>query len=372
MLLGAFLHAGLEEAHLRSELAKLRLSGLELNIRTTESQSIAAVALEVHSSIHQELRTLPDIIALLEASALEAEIRQPAIKVFTLLAEAEAKVHGTTIEAIHFHEVGAIDTIVDIVGVVISLHYFKIDKLICSPLPMGHGFVDRAHGRLPLPAPAVCHLLENVPTYGVDIEKELVTPTGAAIVKAFADSFGPQPAMLYKNTGYGAGSHELPRNQPNLLRLILGRSQTTDALESVEIIETNIDDWAPEGFQYLCEKLLEAQALDVSAAHIQMKKGRPGWQLQVICPVGLSAQLSRILFTETTTIGVRVRTEKRYTLPRESISITTPYGTMSAKRVITPEGERLYPEHDECVIAAKKSNVSLQEVYRSIYRLNTP
>lgn len=372
MLLGSLLHAGLDETHLRNELSKLKLSGLELSISPTKSQSIAAVSVTVNSSVNQELRTLTDIITLLQASDLEDEVIKRSITVFQLLAEAEAKVHGTSKEKIHFHEVGAIDTIVDIVGAVIGLNYLKVDKLFCSSLPMGRGFVDCAHGRLPLPAPAVCILLDKVPTFGVEIDKELVTPTGAALVKALTHSFGPQPAMSIVATGYGAGNHELPNRQPNLLRLILGTSQQEDELQSVEIIETNLDDWSPEGFQYLCEKLLEAKALDVSAAPIQMKKGRPGWQVQVICPVGLSASLSEILFSETTTIGVRVRTEKRYTLPRELITVTTPYGTMTVKRVITPEGPILYPEHDQCVAAARKHQVSLKEVYRSIHRLNTP
>lgn len=372
MLLGALLHAGLDETHLRTELDKLKLTGLELTVNETKSQSIAAIAVHISSSVNQELRTLPDIIALLEASDLDDEISQRSIAVFTLLAEAEARVHGTTAEKIHFHEVGAIDTIVDIVGALIGIRYFKVGKLICSPLPMGRGFVDCAHGRLPLPAPAVCHLLEKVPTYGTEIEKELVTPTGAALVKTLADSFGKQPGMTITQTGYGAGSHVLPHKQPNLLRLILGQAQQSEHLEMVEIIETNLDDWAPEGFQYLCEKLLGAGALDVSAAPIQMKKGRPGWKLQVISPPGTSAWLSDILFSETTTIGVRVRTETRYTLPRETVRVSTRYGEMEAKRVITPDGPVLYPEHDQCVAAARKHEVPLKEIYRAIYQLTRP
>ncbi len=372
MLLGALLDAGLDDSHLLAEINKIGLSGLEISISQSRSQSIAAVAVDVYSSINQELRTLPDIISLLKSSSLDKDIIERSILVFSLLAEAEAKIHGTTVDKIHFHEVGAIDTIVDIVGSIIGLKFFQIDRLICSPLPMGRGFVDCAHGRLPLPAPAVCQLLKNVPTYGVEIAQELVTPTGAAIVKGLADAFGSQPTMSSEKIGYGAGSHELPNNQPNLLRIILGKSQAADNLQSVEIIETNLDDWAPEGFQHLCEKLLAAHALDVSATPIQMKKGRPGLQLQVICPIGLSSALSRILFSETTTIGVRVRTEKRYTLPRENITVTTPYGEMKVKRVITPDGPILYPEHDACVDAARKHQVSLKEVYRAIYRLNTP
>lgn len=372
MLLGALLHAGLKENFLRSELTKLKLNGLELTIGKKPSQSIEAVTLAVTSSINQELRTLPDIITLLDASELNTDIKERSIKVFTLLAEAEAQVHGTSIEKIHFHEVGAIDTIIDVVGAIIGLQALNIDRVICSPLPMGRGFVDCAHGRLPLPAPAVCTILHDVPTYGTAIDKELVTPTGAAIIKVIADSFGELPAMQIKRVGYGAGSHVLPNKQPNLLRLFIGETETEEPTESVEIIETNIDDWAPEGFQYLCERLLDNGALDVSAAHIQMKKGRPGYCIQVISPVGLSTVLSNILFSETTTIGVRVRTEKRYTLTRKTIIIETPYGEMQVKQVITPDGPVLYPEHDACVTAAKTHRVPLKEVYRTVTKLNTP
>ncbi len=370
MFLGALLHAGLDEQHLRNELDKLGLDPFELTITRKKVQSIEAIKIDVLSKGKQEFRTLSTILSLFEESTLQKATIEAATKVFTLLAEAEAEVHGLPVEKIHFHEVGALDTIVDIVGAVIGLQFLKVDTLICSPLPMGRGFVHCAHGKLPLPAPAVCNILKNIPTYGVEIEKELVTPTGAALVKGLVDGFSSMPVMSFKATGYGAGSHELPDNQPNLLRLILGEKETVQEAQEVEILETNLDDWAPEGFQFLCKKLLQQHALDVNLTPIQMKKGRPGFRLQVICKSQDSKELSQIILSETTAIGLRYRTEKRITLPRKIVTIKTSLGEIKAKQVETPKGSMIYPEYEECLKVAEKHNIPLQQVYRAVMQEN--
>lgn len=367
MLLGALLHAGLKESTLREQLARLNLHDARLELQVTDRQSIGCVKVTISDRRRQELRTLPAIRQILDSSGLDPEIRTRSLAVFQALAEAEAKVHAIPVEQVHFHEIGALDTIFDVVGVVIGLHHLGISRLIVSPLPLGGGFVHCAHGMLPLPAPATCELLHGVPTYGVDIQKELVTPTGAALIKVLADDFGPLPAMAITAVGYGAGTHTLPNNQPNLLRLLIGTSSEATEAQTVTIIETHLDDWNPEHFPYLCELLLERGALDVSLSACQGKKGRPGFQLQVICAHADNGHLQDTVLSETTAIGLRYRREQRRTLPRKFITIPTPYGEIGAKQVSTPRGDVIYPEYEECRKTAIRHAISLDEVYRTVY-----
>lgn len=367
MLLGALLHAGLDEALLREELAKLPLPELRLDVEKATCQSIGCRKVKIHQSSGQQLRTLPVILPLLEESELDPPVIQKASEVFRLLAEAEAKVHETGIDRVHFHEIGALDTIADIVGVVAGLHHLGIERIVCSPLPLGRGFIDCDHGRLPLPAPAVCELLQGIPTYGVDIPKELVTPTGAALVRILADDFGTMGPMSIASSGYGRGSHDLPNNQPNLLRLIIGTAQEEQESQDIVVIETRLDDWSPEGFPYLCSLLMDQGALDVSLTACQGKKGRPGHAMQVLCPPYAATLLQDILFRETTTIGLRYRTENRRTLPRQPMEIDSPWGPLTVKKVATPEGIRIYPEYEECRKVAERHKVPLDDVYRAVY-----
>lgn len=370
MFLGALLHTGLDENILRTELAKLRLADASLVIDDSSSQSISCKKVTISQTRRQDLRTLPKLLSILDRSDLHPTIKQNSAAVFQTLAEAEAKVHGIPVDRVHFHEIGALDTIYDVVGVVIGLHHLGISRLVCSPLPLGRGFVQCDHGRLPLPAPAVCEILQNYPSYGVDIQQELVTPTGAALAVTLADNFGDFPAMTLISTGYGAGNHELPNKQPNLLRLCLGHEHDVEEEQKVAVIETRLDDWSPEGFPYLCDMLLENGALDVNLTPCQGKKGRPGFHLQVIAPFAAQQILQDLILSETTAIGLRFRKEKRKTLPRESVTVPTKWGNLEAKKVITPRGTVIYPEYEACKETAIINKISLDEVYRAIYAFN--
>ncbi len=366
MLLGALLDCGLPEQMLREELDKIGLDPFELTIERVERQSIAAVSVQVRSASDQRFRNLEDITNLLRNSSLEKPISERSLAVFTRLAEAEARVHGKPVDEIHFHEVGALDTIVDIIGTVAGLHHLGISMLHCSPLPLGRGFVNCAHGKLPLPAPAVCELLGNIPVLGVEADRELVTPTGAALAAELTDHFGPLPPMIVSSTGYGAGDNPGSDNRPNLLRIITGRLQHADEAQQVEVIETNLDDWNPEGFPHLCSRLFEHNALDVNLTPIQVKKGRPGFRLSVISSSANAQPLKDLILSETSAIGLRFRTEQRLTLPRQIISVDTPWGPVQAKKVTTPAGIKIYPEYESCRETAERHNIPLDQVYRAV------
>jgi len=270
---------------------------------------------------------------------------------------------------VHFHEVGAVDSIVDIVGAAIGLEYFHIVKFTASALPMPSGWVECRHGRLPLPAPAVCEILKDVPVYGVNLQQELVTPTGAAIIKAMAVDFGPQPPMRPHKIGYGAGSRRLATGQPNLLRLIIGEEHQVAEAQEVVVMATNIDDWPPEGYPFLSARLLEAGALDVILIPIQMKKGRPGFMIEVMAEPLAVPVLKDILLSETTAIGLRFRREERFTLARESGWLASTFGPIRAKKVTTPEGgSRISPEYEDCKRLARQHQVSLRAVYEEACR----
>lgn len=366
MLLGALIHCGLDQTYLRLELSKLQLPGLVFSAADHKDCSISGCKVTIDQSKRQDLRTLPTINALLAKSDLSPQIVERSLHIFNLLGKAEAKVHGIELEKVHFHEVGALDTIVDIVGAVIGFDYLGIQKIVCSPLPSGHGFVECDHGRLPLPAPAVCELLQGVPTYGIDLDQELVTPTGAALATGLADSFGPLPTMTVEKTGYGAGSQKLKNGQPNLLRLIIGEEQHVEEKQEIEVIETNLDDWRSEGFPYLCDLLFQRGALDVTLTPIQMKKGRPGYTLQVITTPAFRSQIQETIFSETSAIGLRFRTESRRTLSRKQIFVETEWGKIVAKEVTGTDRIIIYPEYEECRKIAEKFKVSLQEVYHAV------
>ena len=366
MFLAALIDAGVPQTTLRAELARLDLPPFTLDISAASRQGISATQLRVSADTGQQLRTLPDLLAILDKSSLAADITSPAASVFRALAEAEAKVHAIDLNQVHFHEIGALDTIIDVVGAVIGLRHLGIQRLVASPLPLGRGFVDCAHGRLPLPAPAVCELLNGIPTYGVTHTQELVTPTGAALLKVLADDFGPLPPMTPSATGYGAGSHILEGHQPNLLRLIVGTAREVGECQRVEIIETHLDDWNPEGYPHLSHLLFACGALDVTLTAIQMKKGRPGFRLQVIANPAHGQKLKDAILTETTAIGLRFRFEERLTLARKQVLIDTPWGMVKAKEVMTPTGPRVYPEYEECRKIAQQHQVPLQEVYRAV------
>lgn len=383
MLLGALLDAGLAEADLRRILAGLEMDGFALTVERRVVQGFAATQVRVacpphlHDQPHHchggrshhhhpEHRHLADITALLDRSALPTPVRQRSVAVFTRLAEAEAAVHGTTVDQIHFHEVGAVDAIVDIVGVVAGLHLLGIDRLVCSSLPMPRGWVTCAHGEIPLPGPAVCHLLRGVPVYGEAIEQELVTPTGAALIRELAESFGPLPPMVLESTGHGAGATQRSDGRPNLLRLLIGQDMQVAEAQEVEVIETHLDDWNPEFWPHVSERLMTAGALDVCLMPMQMKKGRPGFLLRVIADPAATLALTTIIFAETSAIGLRRRREQRLTLPREQVTVATPWGHLPAKQIQTPAGVIITPEYEACRAAALAHGVPLQTVYSTV------
>ena len=368
MLLGALLDSGLDEASLRGVLAGLDLDPFDLNISRQNSQAISAVSIKISSKTEQRFRNLADITELLEKSSLNRSVIEKSLAVFTRLARAEAKVHDRAIEHIHFHEVGALDTIIDVVGSVAGLHLLGLKTLTCSPLPLGRGFVRCAHGNLPLPAPAVCELLKGIAVVGIEADRELVTPTGAALVAELVDDFGPLPPMTITRTGYGAGDNPSTEARPNLLRLICGRAEAASEAQQVEVIETHLDDWNPEGFEYLCTRLFDGGALDVSLTSIQMKKGRPGFRLTVIGRPHQSQPLKEMILSETSAIGLRFRSERRLTLPRQMISVETTWGPIQAKQVETPAGTRVYPEYEACREVAEHQHVPLEMVYREVLK----
>ncbi len=366
MLLGALLHAGLPEARLRESLAQLRLPGWQLEVESSNISGLHACLVRVRTGETGVHRHLGDIRKIIQESTLPLPVIQGAMAVFTRLAEAEARVHGTTPDRIHFHEVGGVDAIIDIVGTVAGLHHLGIERLVCSPLPMPRGWTSCAHGKIPLPAPAVCELLKKVPVYGDTLEQELVTPTGAALVAGLAHRFGPLPAMTLESTGYGAGTMQRRDGRPNLLRLIIGNSRESAEARVIEVIETNLDDFNPELWPHVAERLMAAGALDVSLVPMQMKKGRPGFLVRVLGDPAHGLQLKELILAETSSIGLRCHRMERMTLPRETVSVQTPWGPVQAKRVEVDGRTRITPEYEDCRRLARENNLPLQQVYAAV------
>ena len=312
---------------------------------------------------HTHGRSYKQIAALLRKARLDHQVRQRALAIFELLARAEAKVHGVSLEKVHFHEVGAVDAIVDVSGAALGLSLLGIERVTASPVALGGGQVHTAHGLLPLPAPATLELLRGVPTVPAHVEWETVTPTGAAILKQVVESFGALPAMTIERVGLGAGNdREGP--MPNVLRAVLGRTSAAGA-DRVVLLETNLDDLVPEHFDYLMERLFEAGALDVSLQHLQMKKNRPGYLVRVLARPSDRVSLAGILFAESTAIGVRVTESDRIVLEREERRVETPWGRLRVKRVRGPDGQvSVSAEYEDCKRVARRHGVALREVVR--------
>lgn len=368
MFLGALVNAGLPLDHLQAELAPLDLGDFSLHSSKQQEQGITATRIIIKSGKARQDRTWENIRDLIAKSSLHARVKEKSRRIFSCLAEAEAKIHDCHADLVHFHEIGGLDSIIDIVGSVIGLEFLGIGKLFASPLPMPRGWIQCSHGMLPVPAPAVCEILTDVPVYGSGVAEELVTPTGAALVKSLARAFGEIPAMRLKLTGYGVGSRKLPGDLPNLFRLIIGVAENANENQEVEVIETNLDDWSPEPFPYLCEQLFSAGALDVSLVPIHMKKGRPGFLLRVITDPARSWEIKRCIFTETTCIGLRFRREKRITLPRDTGMVKTRWGPVQVKRIATDSGYVLYPEYEACRRMAREKNAPLKDIYAEVNR----
>ena len=321
-----------------------------------------------HPHEHTHGRSLTVIRNLINAAPLAPMVKQTAIRAFELLGASEAKIHNVPIEKIHFHEVGAVDAIVDIVAASAGIHALTIDKWFCSPLNVGGGMVDCAHGRFPVPAPATADLLRGLPTYSANIEKELVTPTGAALIRALAPTFGPQPAMRVQQIGYGAGTRN-DKNFPNVLRLSIGDSDqpaTSPDTAEIAILETAIDDLSPQILAYVTERALALGALDVMSTAVQMKKGRLGTLLTILADDAQVPLLEDLLLRETSTLGVRIHHERRSCLNRAHTTVTTPYGEIRIK-LGSRNGEifNAAPEFEDCRAAAAKHNIPLKLVQQA-------
>ncbi len=410
MILGALVDAGIEEDVLRKELSKLKLDEYSLNFTKSEKHGIAGTKVNVklvhesesnipkhatdehnhnhhnhhtddvplshqrphnnmgHSHTHEPSRFLRDIFELIDESDLDQAIKDTAKQVFDRLATAEATVHNMTKDAVHLHEVSAVDSIVDIVGAVIGIHLLGVEEIHASPLSLGGGFVRCAHGVLPVPAPGTLELLRDVPVRQTSIRKELVTPTGAAIITTLAKEFGAMPEMTIERIGYGAGNRDLAE-QPNLLRVVIGQTQTQYDKDRLMMVETNIDDMSPEFYGYLMDKLFHLGGLDVFTTPILMKKNRPATKLSVLVEHHKMAAVVDFIMAETTTFGVRFYEVSRRKLSREIMTVKTEYGDVGVK--IGKLGDRVLkavPEYEDCKRLAEASNVPLRVVYESALR----
>ena len=319
---------------------------------------------QTHPRPHSHGRTFSDIRKLLGKAKLAAAVRERTLEIFTALADAEARVHGTSPDEVHFHEVGAVDSIVDITGAAIALHRMEIERVTCTPVALGHGTVETDHGRLPLPAPATLELLRGIPTVPAHVAWETVTPTGAAILRCVVDEFCELPAMTIEGAGLGAGN-DRPGPMPNVLRAVLGRTGGMGS-DRIVALECNLDDLNPEHFDYLMECLLEAGALDVSIQNVQMKKNRPGFLVRVLARPSDRMELAQILFRESTTLGVRTSEWDRVVLEREERRVVTPYGRIGIKFVERLDGGvDVSAEYDDCKRAARKAGIALRDVIRA-------
>lgn len=377
MLLGALIDAGVSLEAVQYQLQSLELQGYTLQACNKKSHGITGtkIVIEVEEK-HQPHRTWRDIRHLIESSGLEPAIKETVYKVFTRLAEAEGKVHGEEPELVHFHEIGAVDSIVDITGIAIALHEAGVEKIVSSSLPTGYGYVKTRHGLLPVPAPATAELLKGLPLRSLNVEGELVTPTGASIAATLAGSFGPLPAMNISSIGYGMGSNDY--GLANFTRVFLGQeisavipenTPETPAQE-ISILQTSIDDISPEILGYTVERLLEQSALDVFITPVIMKKGRPGSLLTVLCLPEKENALLKIILTETTTLGVRLHREKRFFLPRRIINVQTEYGSVRVKIAGLKNGKgnsdgQISPEYEDCRRIALASNISIKKIFQA-------
>ena len=369
MVLGALIDLGLSPKYLEKELKKLNIPDFKLKVKNVKKNGISGVGVEVVTKDKKE-RDLEDILKTIDKSKLAQDIKEQAKKIFKKLSNAENKVHKQIKAHSHFHELGMLDTIVDVVGALIGIKKLGIDKVYSSPLHIGSGFVKCSHGILPVPSPATAELLKGIPVYGKDVEGELVTPTGAVLITSLAEKFGEMLQIKIETVGYGAGYKNLPI--PNLLRVVIGEKAArleTKSLKNYEqdkvsLIQANIDDMNPQICGYLFEKLFEGGALDVWFIPIQMKKNRPAVCLSVLAKKRDIDNLCDIIFSESTTIGVRISEVKRKKLSRETKTIKTKYGKVEIKigrvgKVI----KNISPSYDDCRKLAKKLNIPFKDIY---------
>jgi hypothetical protein len=367
MTVAALIAAGADCETLKANLDTLKLPGFEVSITDTAVNGISAkdFSVIVDQDQHHPHRDLETIRRIIDSSGISPRAKEISRSIFLCLGEAEARIHGRPVERVTFHEVGAVDSIVDIVATAVCVDQLKVERIGASKIPLGHGLTRSAHGIIPIPAPATIDILKGIPVYDAGIESELVTPTGAAILKALCSSFGPLPPMRIQAIGYGAGKKRFER--PNLLRAVIGMEEEKAALEKLTVLETNIDDMNPEIYSYLLPLLIEQGALDAFLTNIIMKKGRPAVKLSVLCRPGEESELEEVIFRETTTLGVRRYTVNRRFLGRRTREIESEFGPVTVKLVY--EGDHLVravPEYEECRRIAVENNLPLREVYEKL------
>jgi hypothetical protein len=363
MILGSMIAAGVDPNIFKQQLSLLGVQVYAINFQTVDRAGISATYARVHTAHEHAHRHLPDILKMIYGSKLSDGVKERAAKIFSRLAEAEARVHNEPIEHVHFHEVGALDAIIDVVGAAICFELLEIMRFVCSPLQVGSGIIEMDHGRFPVPPPAVAELLKGAPFYSTDIVGELVTPTGAAIITTLCNEFGPIPKIRLEQTGYGAGTREYERF-PNVLRVLVGEDYSSiSAEERLWMIETNMDDVSPKILGHVMERAFELDALDCYFTSVQMKKNRPGILLSVLCRDERRTMLGEMLFAETTTLGIRAYQVERRALERKIVRVETRYGPIDVK-VAQLDGHivKEMPEYEQCRQAARDANVPLRVV----------
>ena len=362
MMVGALLDLGVPLDYLKKELSKLSLTQYEIKTKRVERQNISATKLSVKAQEKGIVRTWISVKDLIEKSKLSKSIKEKSLEIFLILAEAESKIHHKNINQIHFHEVGAVDSIVDIISTVICMEYLKVKKVFSSEIATGIGMTRTDHGVIPIPSPATLEILKDVPIYSTNITNELTTPTGAAIAKIYVSEFSPLPTVSVEKVGYGAGSADL--DIPNVLRILMGNLTKKHNEDELSILETNIDDLNPEFYDHVMNKLNERGALDVWMAPIYMKKNRPGVTLAILVEKGKEDEITDILFQETTTLGVRVTKVTRKKANRKNFQIKTKYGSISVK-VADYKGKliNVAPEYNDCANIAQEKNIPIKKVY---------
>lgn len=366
MILGAMVAAGVEPRDLIQQLSLLNVEGYSIDFERVDRSGISATYARVQARHEHDHRHLSHILKIIYDSRLSEGVKERAASIFSRLAKAEASVHNQTIEQVHFHEVGALDAIIDVAGAAICFDLAGIERFVCSPLHLGSGTVDMEHGRFPVPPPAVAELLKDVPVYSTEVKGELVTPTGAAIITTVCNEFGPLPTMKLEHTGYGAGTRQYEKF-PNALRVFIGDAQPAAAGETLWILETNVDDMSPQVFGHVMERALERGALDCYFTPVQMKKNRPGVLLSILCRPSDKEALEQMLFAETTTLGIRSYQVERRALEREVVQVETQYGPIDVK-VARLNGQVIneMPEFEQCRAVALKAGVPLKSVENAV------
>ncbi len=378
MFLGALVDLGVPVEWLKRKLSAV-LDGFDLRTEIVFRHHLRAVNLYVDVTDHVTHRHYTHIRQMIESADLPDQVRANALTAFKHIAQAEAHIHGKDIETVHFHEIGGIDSLVDIIGSFLALDYLGVDQVAATPVPLGSGTIKCAHGTIPVPVPATVAILKGLQVRGSDAKTEIVTPTGAAIVATLAPQFGGMPDMQIEKVGYGAGKRDIGASVPNLLRLVLGtpsvvkNSADNILSDQVHVLYTNVDDMSPESLGFVMDRLMDKGALDVSFTPAFMKKNRPATRIEVICRPAQLQVLAEVLLSETTTIGVRYHLCDRMILKREPVEVETSLGRVSAKKITSPKGRaRIMPEYDECKRIALEQELPFYQVYEQILAESNP